>query len=67
MFDVLTTRETEVLRLIADGKTTKEIATILLISVKTAECHRTRILQKFGVHESVSAVRRAIRAGIIEP
>ncbi len=62
----LTARETEVLKLIADGKSTSEIAHLLQIRFKTAACHRYKILGKFGVHESVSVVRRAIRLGIIE-
>jgi len=63
----LTAREIEVLRLIADGLSTKEIAAQLQIRFKTAVCHRSRILQKLGVHETVSLVRLAIRAGLLEP
>lgn len=63
----LTPREKEVLNLIADGNTTKQIATALGITFKTVACHRTSLIQKFGVHESVSLVRSAIRNGIIEP
>jgi DNA-binding CsgD family transcriptional regulator len=63
----LSPREMQVLMLIADGKSTKEVAAILGISYKTADCHRSKLLQKFDVHESVSLIRRAIRAGIIEP
>ena len=62
----LTRRELEVLRLIADGKSSKQIAEILGITFKTAVCHRARILKKFDAHEVVTAVRRAIREGIIQ-
>jgi len=63
----LTERERQVLVLIADGKSTKEAATTLGISYKTADSHRSRILEKLGVHETASMVRYAIRAGLIEP
>ena len=63
----LTPRETEVLVLIAEGLSTKKIAHQLRISFKTAACHRSRIMQKLNVHESVSPVRYAIRQGLIEP
>jgi DNA-binding NarL/FixJ family response regulator len=62
----LTARETEVLRLLADGLTTKAVASRLGVSFKTAACHRSRILQKLGVESTVSAVRWAIRQGIVE-
>jgi len=62
---VLTARELEVLRLMADGLSTREIAARLTISFKTAACHRYRILQKLGVESTVSAVRWAIRTGIV--
>ena len=64
---VLTPRETEVLRLLADGLTTKAIASELHLAFKTAACHRYRILQKLGVESTVAAVRWAIRQGIVEP
>ena len=53
--------------LIADGKSTKEAAITLGISYKTADSHRSRILEKLGVHETASMVRYAIRAGLIQP
>ena len=62
----LTERERQVLVLIADGKSTKEAAAALGISYKTADSHRSRILEKLGVHETASMVRYAIRAGLIE-
>jgi PAS domain S-box-containing protein len=63
----LTERERQVLVLIASGKSTKETAARLGISYKTADSHRSRILEKLGVHETASMVRYAIRAGLIEP
>ena len=62
----LTERERQVLVLIAEGKSTKEAAARLGISYKTADSHRSRILEKLGVHETASMVRYAIRAGLIE-
>jgi PAS domain S-box-containing protein len=62
----LTERERQVLALIAQGKSTKETAVRLGISYKTADSHRSRILEKLGVHETASMVRYAIRAGLIE-
>jgi PAS domain S-box-containing protein len=62
----LTERERQVLVLIAGGRTTKEAALELGISYKTADSHRSRILEKLGVHETASMVRYAIRAGLIE-
>jgi len=64
---LLTRRETEVLKLIAEGLSTKEIATRLKVSFKTAVSHRTHLLQKLGMHESASLVRLAIHAGIVTP
>jgi DNA-binding NarL/FixJ family response regulator len=65
--DPLSPREREVLQLIAEGKTTKELSTILGISVKTAEAHRTKIMSKLGTHGIAGLVRYAIRRGMIEP
>jgi two-component system nitrate/nitrite response regulator NarL len=62
----LTRRELEVLGLLADGKSSKQVASILGITFKTAACHRYRILRKFDAHECVTAARRAIREGIIQ-
>jgi two-component system response regulator NreC len=62
----LTARERQVLQLVAEGKTTKEVATILGISVKTAESHRTRVMQKLDIHATAGLVRYAIRSGLIE-
>ena len=65
--DPLTDRERQVLQLVAEGKTTKGVAEILGLSVKTADSHRTRIMQKLQIHETASLVRYAIRRGFIKP
>src|SRR5438132_8387521 len=62
----LTPREREVLRLVAEGKTTKEVAAILGISAKTAEAHRMRIMKKLETHNTASTVRYAIRQGLVQ-
>jgi DNA-binding NarL/FixJ family response regulator len=63
----LTLRECEVVQLIAEGKTTKEIASVLHVSPKTVDSHRTRSMAKLDVHNISSLVRYAIREGMIEP
>ena len=63
----LTVREREVLQLVAEGKTTKEIAVLLGVSVKTADAHRTRLMQKLDIHDIASLTRYAIRQGMIQP
>jgi two-component system response regulator NreC len=63
--DPLTPRERQVLQLIAEGKSTKEIASLLGISAKTAESHRTRLMQKLDIHETATLVRYAVRHGIV--
>ncbi len=65
--DTLTGRELQVLRLMAEGLSTKEIGAKLQVTFKTAASHRSRILAKLGVHETISAVRWAIRSGLVEP
>jgi two-component system, NarL family, response regulator NreC len=65
--DPLTPREREVLQLIAEGKTTKEIAQMLSMSAKTAESHRGRIMEKLGIHNTAGLVRYSIRHGVIQP
>jgi two-component system response regulator NreC len=65
--DPLTTRERQVLQLVGEGKSSKEVAAFLGISLKTAESHRTRIMQKLDIHETASLVRYAIRCGLIQP
>ena len=64
--DCLTQREREVLQLVAEGNTTKEIARQLGIGAKTGESHRTRIMSKLGIHETAGLVRYAIRRGLIK-
>lgn len=64
--DPLTQREREVLQLVAEGKTTKQIAHILGIAAKTAESHRTRIMGKLEIHDTAGLVRYAIRRGVIQ-
>jgi two-component system, NarL family, response regulator NreC len=65
--DPLTPREHQVLQLIVEGKTTKEVAAFLGISVKTAESHRMRIMSKLDVHETAGLVRYAIREKLVPP
>jgi NarL family two-component system response regulator LiaR len=61
----LTDREKEVLRLIAEGKSNKEIAEILFLSVKTVMAHRTNIMEKLDIHSRTELVKYAIRQGLI--
>ncbi|MBZ5724602.1 MAG: response regulator transcription factor [Acidobacteriia bacterium] len=65
--EALTLRERQVLQLIAEGKTTKEVAQVLGVSVRTGESHRARIMEKLEIHETAGLVRYAIRQGLIEP
>ncbi|MDV7355441.1 response regulator transcription factor [Rhodococcus oxybenzonivorans] len=64
---ILTPREEEILKLIAEGDTTREIANTLSISAKTVDRHRANILQKLGLRDRLALTRYAIRAGLIEP
>ena len=66
-YDPLTPREVEVLKLIAEGKTSKEIAELLVLSIKTVERHRADILHRLGMRDRVDLTRYAIRRGLIEP
>jgi DNA-binding NarL/FixJ family response regulator len=65
--DPLTQREREILQLIAEGKTNKEISGLLTMSVKTVESHRRNLMLKLDIHETASLVRHAIRIGLIQP
>jgi DNA-binding NarL/FixJ family response regulator len=65
--DPLTSREREVLQLIAEGETTKEIAWRLKLSAKTVESHRIRLMRKLDIHETATLVRYAIRRGLTSP
>ncbi|MGV9851288.1 response regulator [Streptomyces sp. NPDC003442] len=64
---LLTPREEEVLKLVAEGHSSKEIAEILFISVKTVHRHRANLLHKLGLHDRLELTRYAIRAGLVEP
>ena len=66
-YDVLTPRELEVLKLIAEAHTSKDIAQALFISIKTVERHRQNILDKLGMRDRVELTRYAIRRGLIQP
>ena len=63
----LTARQREILQLIAEGRSTKEIAQVLDVSVKTVETHRQRLMDRLGIHDVPGLVRFAIRAGIVTP
>ena len=64
--DPLTAREREVLQMVAEGRTTKEIAAVLGISFKTAESHRTHLMAKLDIHDTAGLVRYAVRRRMIE-
>ena len=64
--DLLTSREREVLQMIAEGKTNKEIATVLNLSVYTVEAHRGHIMEKLNLHSVNELVRFAVRAGLVD-
>jgi len=63
----LSDRERQVLQLVAEGKTNKEIAALLVISVKTVESHRTNIMDKLNIRDTAGLVRYSIRHGLISP
>ncbi|WP_159770857.1 response regulator [Streptomyces sp. HM190] len=63
----ITDREEEILKLVAEGHTSQEIADILVISVKTVERHRANLLQKLGLRDRLELTRYAIRVGLVEP
>jgi DNA-binding NarL/FixJ family response regulator len=65
--DPLAPRERQVLQLVAEGNTSKEIATLLDLTVKTVESYRSRIMERLGIHDTAGLVRYAIRRGLIEP
>jgi two-component system response regulator NreC len=64
--DPLTSRERQVLQLIAEGKSTKDVAALLGVSVKTAESHRSRLMQKLDIHETATLVRYAVKHGLVQ-
>jgi DNA-binding NarL/FixJ family response regulator len=65
--EVLTARQREVLRLVAAGKSTKEIAFVLKLSVKTVETHRAQIMERLGIRDVAGLVRYALRTGLVPP
>jgi DNA-binding NarL/FixJ family response regulator len=64
---ILTPREEEVIKLVAEGRSSKEIGDLLFISPKTVDRHRANVLQRLGLRDRVELTRFAIRAGLIEP
>ncbi|MET8505084.1 response regulator transcription factor [Streptomyces sp. NPDC004787] len=64
---LITEREEEILKLVAEGRSSREIADLLVISVKTVDRHRANLLQKLGMRDRVELTRYAIRTGLIEP
>jgi DNA-binding NarL/FixJ family response regulator len=63
--DVLTSRQREILQLVAEGKSTKEVAQLLDVSAKTVETHRGQIMDRLGIHDLAGLVRYAIRTGLV--
>jgi two-component system response regulator NreC len=63
----LSVRERQVLQLVGEGHSTKKIAALLGISVKTADTHRTKLMEKLDIHQTAGLVRYAIRNGLLEP
>ena len=64
-YDLLTEREKEILQLLAEGKSNKDVAAVLSLSINTVETHRTRIMQKLDLHSTADIVLYAVRKGII--
>ncbi len=67
VFSVLTPRELEVLKLVAEGHTNQEIADLLVLSIKTVQAHRANVMDKLGLHDITHLVRFALRYGLIAP
>lgn len=65
--DMLTPRQREILQLIAEGRSTKEIADVLHVSVKTVETHRAQLMERLDIHDVAGLVRYAIRVGLVTP
>jgi DNA-binding NarL/FixJ family response regulator len=65
--DVLTPRQREILQLVAEGQSTKDVARILDLSVKTVEAHRGQIMERLEIHDLAGLVRYAIRTGLVSP
>jgi DNA-binding NarL/FixJ family response regulator len=66
-YELLTRREREVLKLVAEGQSSKEIAATLVVSLKTIDRHRANIIKKLGIRDRVGLTRYAIRHGLTEP
>jgi DNA-binding NarL/FixJ family response regulator len=66
-WDLLTPRQREVLQLVAEGRTSKEIAQRLAVNVRTAETHRTQLMEALDIHDVVGLVRYALRKGLVAP
>jgi DNA-binding NarL/FixJ family response regulator len=65
--EVLTSRQREILQLVAEGRSTKDIANLLDLSVKTVETHRAQIMERLDIHDLAGLVRYAVRAGLVSP
>jgi DNA-binding NarL/FixJ family response regulator len=66
-YDLLTEREQQVFRLVAQGHSTAKIADILCVSAKTVEKHRTGLMNKLGVHDRMELLKYAIKIGVVDP
>jgi DNA-binding NarL/FixJ family response regulator len=64
---LLTPRQREILQLVAEGRSTKEIASLLELSIKTVETHRAQIMERLDIHDLAGLVRYAVRAGLVSP
>lgn len=67
LFSTLTNREIEILKLVAEGKSSEQIATDLRISPRTVKVHRSNLMKKLDVHKSTDLVKYAVKSGLIEP
>ena len=65
--DLLTPRQREILQLVAEGKSSKDVARLLDLSVKTVEAHRSQIMERLEIHDLAGLVRYAIRTGLVSP
>jgi DNA-binding NarL/FixJ family response regulator len=65
--EILTSRQREILQLLAEGHTTKDIAHMLQLSAKTVETHRAQLMERLGIHDVPGLVRYAIRVGLVSP
>ena len=66
-FEILTSRQREILQLVAEGHTTKDIAVRLNVSVNTVETHRSQLMERLDIHDVAGLVRYAIREGLVRP